>query len=174
MLLVLLCVILVRNGMLYKQRNNSSNLVTIFNYVIGLCIDTHEKTLIKIWPVLVMLYVHVLHFFLHVISSHEIVLLYNGVTSMWHVLSFVAATAYGHKYKMEAKMDVRATSHMSQWPWPWNGEGPWLLSNSGTMGIGLSILCGDSSSNIVWNKNGLCWGNVAYFISGKRRATLPH
>ena len=44
----------------------------------------------------------------------------------------------------------RATSHMSQGPWPWNGEGPCLSSKGRTMGIGKVILCSDGLSNILW------------------------
>ena len=45
------------------------------------CISTHEKKLIKLLPASVIIYVHFLHF-LHVICSHMVVQLYNGMTSM--------------------------------------------------------------------------------------------
>ena len=69
---------------------------------------------------------------------------------------------------------LRATSHMSQGSWPWNGEGPWLSSKGCTMGVEKAIWCCDRPSNIMWSENGPCWGTIVFFIGGKRGTTLLH
>ena len=67
---------------------------------------------------------------------------------------------------------IRATSHMSQEPWPWNGEGPWLSSKGRTMGVGKAVLCSHGLSSILWSENGPCCGIVACFVDGKRGEDL--
>jgi hypothetical protein len=62
---------------------------------------------------------------------------------------------------------IRATSHMSQDPWPCNGEHPWLSSKGRTMCVGKAVICRLGPSSIVWNENGPCCGTIAYFIGGK-------
>ena len=55
-----------------------------------------------------------------------------------------------------------------------HGYGPLLSSNDRTKGDGLLNLCGVGSSRIMWSENRPCEGTVAYFISRKTGATLPH
>ena len=43
-----------------------------------------------------------------------------------------------------------------------------------TMGVGTIILNRLGHLSIVWSENGPCRGTIAYFIHGKRRATLRH
>ena len=62
---------------------------------------------------------------------------------------------------------LRATSHMSQEPWPCNGEDPWLSSKGRTMGVGIAVLCSHMPSSTVWSENGPCCRTIAYFIGGK-------
>ena len=66
----------------------------------------------------------------------------------------------------------RATSHMSQEPWPCNGEDPRLSSKGRTMGVGKAISCSHMPSSIVWSENGPCCGTIAYFVGGKRGEEL--
>jgi len=69
-------VILVRNNIFYtKQR--SSNLVTIFYYVIDTMHIYSRKKKIKFWPILVMCITKITFFFL----PHVVVNFYNGVIS---------------------------------------------------------------------------------------------
>ena len=63
----------------------------------------------------------------------------------------------------------RATSHMSQEPWPCNGENPWLSAKRRTMCVGKAVICSHGSSSIVWSENGPCCGTIAYLIGGKNR-----
>jgi hypothetical protein len=46
---------------------------------------------------------------------------------------------------------LRATSHMSQEPWPCNDEDPRLSSKGCTMSVGKTILCSHRSSSTMWN-----------------------
>jgi hypothetical protein len=62
---------------------------------------------------------------------------------------------------------LRATSHMSQEPWPCNGEDLWLSSKGRTMGVGKAIICNHGPSSIVWSENGPCCGTIAYLVGGK-------
>ena len=63
---------------------------------------------------------------------------------------------------------VRSTSHMSQEPWPCNGEDPWLSSKGRTMGVGKVVLCSHGSSSIiVWSENGPCCRSIAYSVGKK-------
>ena len=63
----------------------------------------------------------------------------------------------------------RATSHMSQGPWPCNGEDPWLSSKGCTTGVGKAVLCSYGPSSIVWSENGPCCRIFSYFVGGKKR-----
>ena len=63
---------------------------------------------------------------------------------------------------------LRATSHMSQEPWPCNGEDHLLSSKGRTMCVGKAVLCSHGPSSIVWSENGPCCGTIAYFIGEKR------
>ena len=63
---------------------------------------------------------------------------------------------------------VRATSHMSQEPWHYNGENPWLSSKRRTMGVGIAVLGSHQPSSIVWSENSPCCGTIAYFVGRKR------
>jgi hypothetical protein len=66
--LVRFCVILVRNGMFYIK-TKSSNLVTIFYYVIDIVYIYSWKKMKKIWPILVILYVKSIFFLSHVVFN---------------------------------------------------------------------------------------------------------
>jgi hypothetical protein len=66
----------------------------------------------------------------------------------------------------------RATSHMSQEPWPCNGEDPWLSSKGHIMCVGKAIIYSHGPSSIVWSENGPCCGTIAYFVGGKRGEDL--
>jgi hypothetical protein len=67
---------------------------------------------------------------------------------------------------------LRATSHMSQEPWPCNGEDPWLSFKGHTMGVGIAVLCSHGPSSIVWSENGPCCGTIVCFVGGKRGENL--
>ena len=66
------------------------------------------------------------------------------------------------------KRFLRATSHTSQEPWPWNDEDPWLSSKGRTMGVGKAVLGSHRPSSIMWSENGPCCRTIAYFVDGKR------
>ena len=63
---------------------------------------------------------------------------------------------------------MRATSHMSQEPWPCNGEDFWLSSKGRTTRVGKAVLCRHGPSSIVWSENGPCYMTIAYFVGGKK------
>jgi hypothetical protein len=67
---------------------------------------------------------------------------------------------------------MRATSHMSQEPWPCNGEDPWLSSKDRTMGVSKAVSWSHGLSSIVWSESGPCSGTIAYFVGGKREEDL--
>ena len=83
--LVQFYVILVRNGVLY-WKNKSSNLFTIFYYVI---VTVYIYSWIKIDTILTLFgdalctFFTFFYHFLDVICSHVVAHLYNGVTSPW-------------------------------------------------------------------------------------------
>jgi hypothetical protein len=91
---------------------------------------------------------------------------YKGFLYLWLV-----ATLYMPVWpplKMGASsLVLRATSHMSQEPWPCNGEDPWLSSKGRTMGVGKAVICSLGPSSIVWSENGPCCWTIAYFVAGK-------
>ena len=64
---------------------------------------------------------------------------------------------------------LRATSHMTQEPWPCNSEDPWFSSKGHIMGVGNVVLCSDGSSSIVWSENGPCCRTIGYFVGRKER-----
>ena len=64
-------------------------------------------------------------------------------------------------------MDLRATSHTSQEPWPCNGEDPWLSSKGRTMGVGKVVLGSHGPSSIFWSENEPLYGTIAYFVRRK-------
>ena len=71
--------------------------------------------------------------------------------------------------RTRSSLGFRATSHMSQEPWPCNyGEDPWLPSKGCTMGVGKVVLCSQGPSSIVWSSNGPCCSTIQYFVDGKR------
>ena len=70
------------------------------------------------------------------------------------------------------KRFLRATSHTSQEPWPWNDEDPWLSSKGRTMGVGKAVLGSHRPSSIMWSENGPCCRTIAYFVGGKRGEDL--
>ena len=63
---------------------------------------------------------------------------------------------------------LRATSHMSQEPWPCNGKDSWLSSKGHTMAVGKAHLGSHRSSSIAWSENGPWCKTSAYFVGGKR------
>jgi hypothetical protein len=69
----------------------------------------------------------------------------------------------------QSNQGVRATSHMSQEPWPCNGEDPWLSSKGRTMSVGKAVIGSLGPSSIVWSENGPCCGTIAYFVGRKKR-----
>ena len=69
-------------------------------------------------------------------------------------------------------LKVRADLHMSQEPWPCDGEDPWLSSKGCTMGVGKAILCSHKLLSIVWSENEPCCKTIAYFVGGKREEDL--
>ena len=90
---------------------------------------------------------------------------YSNFGSQCHFLGFwcwVSGEISGHKL-------VKATSHMSQEPWPCNGEDPWLSSKGRTMGVGKAVLCSHGPSSIVWSENGPCCRTIAYFVGRSKR-----
>ena len=52
-------------------------------------------------------------------------------------------------FELASKNYLRATSQMSQEPWPCHGEDPWLSSKGRTMGVGKAVLGSHKPSNIV-------------------------
>ena len=99
-----------------------------------------HTTLEDLWP----------HYMLLEVSWHNI----------WS-LSFRLSLFHGHNSWLVCEVVIRATSHMSQEPWPCNGEDPWLSSKA--------IICSHGPSSIVWSENGPCCGTIAYFVGGKKR-----
>ena len=83
-----------------------------------------------------------------------------------HTPYCVSHTVWPH---IAQEVTLRATSNMSQEPWPCNGEDPWLASKGRIMGVGEVVLCSHGPSSIVWSENGPCCGTIAYFIGGKKR-----
>ena len=79
-----------------------------------------------------------------------------------------------HLYARKSPQTLRATSHMSQEPWPCNGEDPWLSSKGRTMGVGKAVLCSHGPSSIVWSENGPYCGTIAYFVGEKRGEDLVY
>ena len=76
------------------------------------------------------------------------------------------------KRKRKELFPLRATSHMSQEPWPCNGEDPWHSSKGRTMGVGKAVICSHMPSSIVWSESGPYCGTIAYFVDRKRGEDL--
>ena len=62
---------------------------------------------------------------------------------------------------------LRATLHMSQEPWPYNCEEPWLSSKGCTMGDKKVILGSHGPSSIVWSENGHVAGPLHILLAEK-------
>jgi hypothetical protein len=96
--------------------------------------------------------------FIHIqLPVHRLLLL--GVSSL------ILPTPFGRTFQL---LECRVTSHMSQEPWPCNGEDPWLSSKGRTMGVGKAVLCSRGSSSTVWSESGPCCRTIAYFVGNKR------
>ena len=67
---------------------------------------------------------------------------------------------------------IRTIGHMSQEPWPCNGEDPWLTSKCCTIGVGKAILCSHGPSSKMWSENIPFCGTFEYFVGGKKRGGL--
>jgi hypothetical protein len=74
--------------------------------------------------------------------------------------------------KLNSMPTLRATSHMSQEPWPCNGDDPWLSSKGCTMGVSKAVSCSHGPSSIVWSESGPCCMTITYFVGIKRGEDL--
>ena len=104
--------------------------------------------------------------------------MHNSVTYpiLRRMLGYIDDEQFHHKFHLMALgvqvRTLRATSHTSQEPWPYNGEDPWFSSKGHTMGVGKAVLGSHRTSSIVWSENGPCCGPIAYFVGGKRGEDL--
>jgi hypothetical protein len=67
---------------------------------------------------------------------------------------------------------LRVISHMSQEPWPCNGEDPWPSSKGRIMGVGKVVLCSHGPSSTMWSDNGPYCGTIAYFLLAEKEERI--
>ena len=87
---------------------------------------------------------------------------------IWSIFKSLVLELSASDNRQDNHLVVRASSHMSQEPWPCYGEDPWLSSKGRSMGVIRSHV----PSSIVWSESTPCCGTIAYFVGNKRGKDL--
>ena len=104
--------------------------------------------------------------------NSDIVKLYSRIYCGTLGHNSLVEICYVWEWNKTILLHIRATSHVSQEPWPCNVEDPWLSSKGHTMGVGKAILGSHGPSSIFWSDNGPCCGTIVYFVGGKGEEDL--